>query len=180
MAEPVIVYLGLGSNLGDRLAALTQALAILGAEPGLQLTACSSIYETEPWGVTDQPAFLNLAAEFSTSLEPEYLLAACQRVESQVGRTETYRWGPRVIDVDILLYGNRVVSLDVPDLQIPHLRMRERAFVLAPLAEVAGGFAVPPDSVTVGDLLYDVDGVGGVRLFSAPPGPLPATGGLSP
>lgn len=174
MARPVTVYLGLGSNLGDRWAALSDALALLNAAPGLTLTACSSVYETEPWGVTDQPAFLNLAAGFATTLPPPALLAVCQSVEAQVGRTPTYRWGPRTIDVDLLLYGDRIVCQDNPDLRIPHPRLRERAFVLAPLAEIAASVAVPPDGATVGALLAQVSGVAGVRRWGGPPTKAPA------
>ncbi len=169
MDAPVTVYLGLGSNLGDRRAALSDALSRLHAAPGLTLTACSSVYETEPWGVADQPAFLNLAAGFATTLPPAALLTACQSVEAKVGRTPTYRWGPRTIDVDILLYGGQAISLDNPDLQIPHPRLRERAFVLAPLAEIAAYVKTPPDGATVGELLEQVSGLAGVKLWSGPP-----------
>ena len=170
MAEPVIAYLGLGGNLGDRLAALTEALALLDATPGMRQVSCSSVYETEPWGVTDQPSFLNLAAGFETTLSPTDLLAACKKVESQVGRTESYRWGPRLIDVDILLYGDAVVNCAVPDLQIPHARLTQRAFVLVPLAEIAPDINVPPQGHTVRQLLDAVDGREGVvRWGHAPP-----------
>lgn len=159
MAEPpVITYLGLGSNLGDRLAALREALALLDATPGMRLLSCSSVYETEPWGVTEQPAFLNLAAGFETTLSPAELLYACKSVESRIGRAETYRWGPRVIDVDILLYGNEVVNSAEPDLQIPHARLRERAFALVPLAEIVPDLAVPLDGMSVRRLLDVVNG----------------------
>ena len=169
MAGTVAVYLGLGSNLGDRLAALTDALALLDAAPGLTLTAVSSVYETAPWGVVEQPAFLNLAVGLAATLAPEELLAVCQRVETEVGRTPTYRWGPRVIDIDILLYGDAVVRRDKPDLQIPHPRLRERAFVLAPLAEIAAGVKAPPDGATVGELLAQVGGRDGVKWWGGPP-----------
>lgn len=165
MAGTVAVYLGLGSNLGDRLAALTDALDLLDAAPGLTLTAVSSVYETAPWGVVEQPAFLNLAAGLATTLAPVDLLAVCQGVERRVGRTPTYRWGPRVIDIDILLYGDAVVSRDKPDLQIPHPRLRERAFVLAPLGEIAADVKAPPDGATVGELLAEVAGVDGVKRW---------------
>ncbi len=165
MDEPVIAYLGLGGNLGDRLAALTEALTLLDAAPGMRRIACSSVYETAPWGVTDQPRFLNLAAGFETKLTPTELLAACQSVEAMVGRTASYRWGPRLIDVDILLYGDEVVSLATPDLQIPHPRMPQRAFVLVPLAELAPDLAVPPNSVAVRRLLAAVDGKEGVMWW---------------
>ncbi len=162
MAKPVVCYLGLGSNLGDRLAALTQALELLNAAPGLRPTACSSIYETEPWGVAEQPRFLNLVAGYETALPPAELLALCQRIESQIGRTPTYRWGPRRIDLDILLYGSQIISSLTPDLQIPHPRLSQRAFVLVPLAEIAPHIPVPPHGLTAQQLLAAVDGSAGV------------------
>lgn len=171
MAEPVVTYLGLGSNLGDRRAALIQALRLLDATPGMSRLLCSSIYETEPWGVADQPRFLNLVAGFATTLPPVELLAVCQRVESQVGRIATYRWGPRRIDVDILLYGCQIVSSVTPDLQIPHPRLSQRAFALVPLAEIAPELILPPDGAAVRQLLAEVDGREGViRWEDAPEG----------
>ena len=170
MAQPpVIAYLGLGSNVGDRLAALTEALALLDATPGMRMLSCSSVYETEPWGVTDQPAFLNLAAGFETTLSPADLLAAGKSVESRVGRTESYRWGPRVVDVDILLYGDIVVNSVEPDLQIPHARLAERAFALVPLAEIAPDAIAPPDSASIRRLLDAVDGREGVVRWGDAP-----------
>lgn len=169
MAEPVIAYLGLGGNLGDRLAALTEALALLDATLGMRMLSCSSVYETEPWGVVDQPAFLNLAAGFETTLSPSDLLAVCKQVESQVGRTKSYRWGPRRIDVDILLYGDAVVNSVTPDLRIPHLRLHQRAFVLIPLAEIAPDAVVPGLNERMLQLLSKVDGKDGViRWANAP------------
>ena len=162
MAQPVITYLCLGGNLGDRLAALTDALTQLDAHDGMQVASCSSVYETEPWAVADQPNFLNLVAGFQTTLSPVDLLTLCKDVEARVGRTESYRWGPRLIDVDILLYGDQVVSIPDPDLQIPHIRLHQRAFALVPLAEIASDVPVPPDGVTVAVLLGRVDGKEGV------------------
>ena len=169
MAQPAITYLCLGGNLGDRLAALTGALTLLDAHDGMRMVSCSSIYETEPWAVADQPNFLNLVAGFETTLSPVDLLAVCKDVEAHIGRTESYRWGPRLIDVDILLYGDKVVSIPDPDLQIPHIRMAERAFALVPLAEIASGTEVPPGGKTVQTLTDEVDGKDGVvRWGSAP------------
>ena len=169
MAESVITYLGLGGNLGDRLAALKEALALLDAAPGMRMLSCSSVYETEPWGVVDQPRFLNLVAGFETTLAPSHLLAVCKQVESQVGRTESYRWGPRQIDVDILLYGDEAVSCDEPDLQIPHTRLSERPFVLVPLAEITANTSVPPYGKTVQALSDESNGKDGVVWWSAAP-----------
>ena len=127
------ILLGLGANLGDRLANVERALMLLQDDCGP--FARSSVYETPPWRDLDQPAFLNLVAKGETSLAPEGLLARCKAVERQVGRTETRRWGPRVVDVDVLAYGD--VVMDSPVLQIPHPLLHERAFVLVPLAEIA-------------------------------------------
>ncbi len=171
MAGPVTVYLGLGGNLGDRLAALTEAVRSLAADPGLRMAACSSVYETEPWGVSDQPRFLNLVAVFETTLSPVDLLMVCQSVEATVGRTVSYRWGPRLIDVDILLYGEQVVNMADPDLQIPHPRMTQRAFVLAPLAEIAPDLEMPSGCDSVPDLLAVVPDKAGVVWWATAPSP---------
>ena len=170
MAGPLIAYLGLGGNLGDRLAALTEALTRLGAATGMRRVACSSVYETEPWGVTDQPGFLNLVAAFETTLAPVDLLEVCQAVENAVGRVASYRWGPRLIDVDILLYSDAVVKLAEPDLQVPHPRLTQRAFVLVPLAEIAPNAIVPPGRDKVKNLLAVVDGKNGVAQWGDAPG----------
>ena len=169
MAEPVTTYLGLGGNLGDRLAALTEALGLLDSAAGMSRTACSSVYETDPWGVADQPSFLNLVVAYDTTLGPADLLTACKSVEATVGRTPSFRWGPRLIDVDILLYGEQVVDSAEPDLQIPHPRMAQRAFVLVPLAEIAPDARVPPQGDTVRRLLDSVDGRDGVARWGNTP-----------
>lgn len=165
MAGPITTYLCLGGNLGDRMAALTKALQLLDSTPGMRRVECSSVYETEPWAVSDQPNFFNLVAAYETTLLPADLLAACKSVEATVGRVASYRWGPRLIDVDILLYGDQVVDSAEPDLQIPHPRMAQRAFVLVPLAEIAPDTMVPPQGDTVRRLLDEVDGKDGVARW---------------
>ena len=170
MVEPVTTYLCLGGNLDDRVAALTEALRLLDSTAGMRRTACSSVYETEPWAVADQPNFLNLVAAYETTLSPEDLLTACKTVEAEVGRVASYRWGPRLIDVDILLYGDQVVDLAEPDLQIPHPRMTQRAFVLVPLAEIAGETRLPLRRETIQQLMEILDDRAGVVLLGdAPP-----------
>ena len=163
---PITAYLGLGSNVGTRMANLERALELLGATAGITVVRRSSIYETEPWGVTEQPPFLNAAVEIRTSLEPGDLLAAVKAIEEAMGRATTVRYGPRNIDVDILLYGNLVVNWETPDLQIPHSRMLERAFVLIPLAEIAGQIQHPTVSKRIADLMAVVHGREGVALWS--------------
>ena len=163
--DMVTAYLGLGSNMGDRFGHLEKAAARLDSEPGVTVTTCSSIYETEPWGYTDQPKFLNCALEIETSETPEALLFLAKDIEQDMGRETGIRFGPRPIDIDILLYGDRVVSLDTPDLQIPHPRMTERAFVLIPLAELAGDSRHPTANARIGDLAELVEGKEGVRAW---------------
>ena len=169
MAQPVTAYLCLGGNLGDRIAALSGALTLLDTHNSMRLASCSSVYETEPWAVADQPAFLNLVAGFETTLSPVELLALCKEVEAQVGRAESYRWGPRFIDVDILLYGDAIVSCEEPDLQIPHVRLAERAFALVPLAQLAPDTIVPGLDELVAQLLSKVDDKDGVVLWRDAP-----------
>lgn len=145
-----IVYIGVGSNLGDREEHCCGAIDLLPSE-GVVVRRCSSLYETEPWGVADQPRFLNMVLEAETSLGPAGLLAALRRIEARIGREETFRWGPRVIDLDILLYNDLVV--DEPDLIIPHPHMHERDFVLRPLAEISPDLVHPVLKKTVRELL---------------------------
>jgi 2-amino-4-hydroxy-6-hydroxymethyldihydropteridine diphosphokinase len=128
-------YLGLGSNLGDRAAFLQRALDELGDADGVAVDAVSRVYETAPVGGPPQDAFLNAVVAVDTTLDPSALLALAQRIENGAERVRVERWGPRTLDVDILLYDD--VSLDDPDLTIPHPRMWERGFVLAPLRDVA-------------------------------------------
>jgi 2-amino-4-hydroxy-6-hydroxymethyldihydropteridine diphosphokinase len=133
--EIVEIGLGLGSNIGDRPANIAAALALLAARGGVVIGAVSSIYRTAPWGYLAQPDFANACALATTTLDPAALLAEVKAVEAQMGRKDAARWGPRLIDIDILFYGNKV--FDQPDLVLPHKELFNRAFVLAPLAEIA-------------------------------------------
>ena len=150
-----VVYLGLGSNLGDRTAALQTALQKLDS-PALRLLKVSSVYETEPMGFRDQGWFLNLCAEFETTLFPRQLLQRTQRTEREMGRRRTVRNGPRIIDIDVLLYGHAVV--ETSDQRIPHPRYTERRFVLAPLAELKPGLRDPVTGRTVSEMLGALEG----------------------
>jgi 2-amino-4-hydroxy-6-hydroxymethyldihydropteridine diphosphokinase len=135
-------YVGLGANIGDPAAALAAALAELAAEPGIELVAVSSVRETEPVGYEDQPRFLNAAAALETVLTPRELLDRLLAVERGLGRTRTGpRYGPRTIDLDLLLYGAE--RIDEPGLEVPHPRLHERRFALEPLAELDPGLVVP-------------------------------------
>lgn len=148
-------YLGLGSNLGDTTENLLGAAKRISALPGTCITRSSSLFETAPWGYVDQPWFLNAVLETETSLEPHELLRRVKSIEQAMGRTPGLRWGPRLIDIDILLYDQ--VSIDEPDLIIPHPRICERLFVLAPLAELLpewkcpGGESVSQRASRLGD-----------------------------
>lgn len=129
------VFLGLGSNLGAREENLRAALKGIAELEGTRVIRVSAFRETPPWGETNQPSFMNAVAEIRTPLEPEALLAAVKRLERELGRVPTYRWGPRLIDIDLLLYGNR--TLRTPELTLPHPNILDRPFVWEPLEEIA-------------------------------------------
>jgi 2-amino-4-hydroxy-6-hydroxymethyldihydropteridine diphosphokinase len=150
-------YIGLGSNLGDREATLRRALELLGKAPGVEVVAVSAFHETEPWGFADQPWFLNGAAALETTLSPRDLLGLLLEVEGRLGRVrdgDGPRYGPRTVDLDLLVHGDLVVA--EPGLEVPHPRLRERRFALAPLAELAPGLVVPGQG-RVTDLLAGVE-----------------------
>jgi len=127
-------FIGLGSNLGDREANIRQALQQLEQMPETTIVRGSSLYDTEPVGVPDQPNFLNGVVQIETHLAPRQLLWNLMLIERRLGRVRTQHWGPRVIDLDLLLYGEEVV--DEPDLQVPHPQMTQRSFVMVPLVEI--------------------------------------------
>ena len=161
------VYLGLGSNLGDRYGRLIEAWDRLSAQ--VAIDAISSIYETEPWGYADQPRFLNAACGGETDLPPEDLLAGIKAIEAALGREPTFRYGPRAIDIDILLYDDAVVERE--NLQVPHAQLHERDFVLAPLSEIAAEVIHPQLHQSIGTLSAAHD-LSRVRLFARRPLPL--------
>lgn len=136
-----IAYIGLGSNLGEPEANLKKALELLDSFPGVQIKKVASLYRTEPLGYTGQDWFLNTVAEVETSLSPHELLSLLLDTEERLGRVRTIRWGPRTVDLDLLLFGGEEVN--TPDLMIPHPRMSERAFVMVPLAELEPELIIP-------------------------------------
>jgi 2-amino-4-hydroxy-6-hydroxymethyldihydropteridine diphosphokinase len=150
-----LVYLGLGSNIGDREAMIESALNQLDA-PDVRLKRVSSLYETEPIGFRDQDWFLNCVAEFETGLFPKRLLQRMQKVELTMGRVRSLKNGPRNIDLDILLFGNAIMQTE--ELEIPHPRYRERRFTLAPLAELAPAMRDPVTGQTMAEMLAQLTG----------------------
>jgi len=153
------VYLGLGSNLGDRQANLELAVKLLGQR--FDVEELSSVYETEPVGYEDQPMFLNAVCRVQADIGPLQLLSLVKGIEARMGRVPNFTDGPRPIDIDIIFYGD-LVMVD-PELTIPHPRMAQRAFVLVPLAEIAPGLVHPFSGESVEDMAAKVDGVGGVK-----------------
>ncbi|MBA4379695.1 MAG: 2-amino-4-hydroxy-6-hydroxymethyldihydropteridine diphosphokinase [Anaerolinea sp.] len=162
-----IIYLALGTNLGDRRANLRAAIAALreaspkGA-PAVTVLVESPIYETPPWGITDQPAFLNMALKGETLLAPLALLSLLKRLETRLGRTPSIRYGPRQIDMDILFYDGLIFN--TPELVIPHPRLQERAFALVPLADIAPDYYHPVLEKTVREMLVACD-TSGVKQY---------------
>jgi 2-amino-4-hydroxy-6-hydroxymethyldihydropteridine diphosphokinase len=156
MAKPELVYLALGSNLGDRLANLEAALAAL--PPAVKVLQRSPVYETPPWGITDQPAFLNMVIQAKTRLIPVQLLQYLKSLETKLGRRPSIRYGPRLIDIDILFYNDLI--LNTPSLTIPHPHLHERAFVLVPLADLAADFIHPVLGKPVHELLAGIETTG--------------------
>lgn len=155
-----LICLSLGSNLNNRAANLREAIARLGRR--LDITAVSPVYETEPWGDLDQPPFLNACIAATTTLEPRDVLHLAKSIEREMGRQPSHKWGPRLIDIDILFYDDLV--MDEGDLIIPHPRIAERAFVLAPLADLAPDHRHPRTGDTVRQMLDRVDATGVAQL----------------
>lgn len=155
------MLLSLGSNQGDREAHLRVALDAVSGLEGTDLRAVSHCYETEAWGKPDQPAFLNLGAEIETAMTPLELLNALKGIERALGRESADRWGPRIIDIDIILCEGLV--LDTPELSVPHREFRNRAFVLYPLAEIAGEVKDPVSGSTISELAKRPEAAGRVR-----------------
>lgn len=146
--------MGLGSNLGDREATIARAVDLLGEHPAVTVVAISTLRESEPWGPVEQPPFLNGVLAVETRLAPRELLDVLLDVERRLGRVRRERWGPRTIDLDLLVYGSTVV--DEPGLRVPHARLHERAFALEPLAELDPALVVPGRGA-IADLLLSLE-----------------------
>jgi 2-amino-4-hydroxy-6-hydroxymethyldihydropteridine diphosphokinase len=159
-------FLSLGSNVGDRLEYLQLAVQALREVNGIRIQNISGIYETDPVGYVDQPAFLNMVIEGETDFSATALLEEIMRIEQKLGRKRDVRWGPRTIDIDILLYGTQIIQ--EANLEIPHPRMMDRSFVLVPLAEVASDCLIPTGKdiyITPLELLAKVEDKSGVRKW---------------
>lgn len=154
-----LVYLGLGSNLGDRKKNLQAAREILAKTE--RILQQSSLYQTAPWGYSEQPEFINQVIAIETELSPTHLLRLLKRIEKIIGRKKTFRYGPRVIDLDILLYDHRIVHTKLLD--IPHPKLIERAFVLVPLAEIAPELVHPGNGKTIRQLMEALEDIESVK-----------------
>ena len=156
-------FLSLGTNIGDRQENLKLAIQQLADTPYIEVEVMSSIYETDPVGYTDQANFLNMVVRVSTSLTGPQLLELCLKIEHDLGRVREFRWGPRIIDLDILLYNNENIEMEA--LQIPHPRMTERAFVLIPLLEIDRSLMLPNSYAPLAEVLDEIPDKEGVRLW---------------
>ena len=153
-----IVYLSLGSNIGDRVGYVQQATSLLGACENINIVSTSSFYETEPWGMESENWFVNAVIQITTTLEPEQLLAECQRIENQLGRKRTDKnieYSDRTIDIDIIFYDNIIIN--TPTLTIPHKHFHRRVFMLIPMLEIAPDFVHPFFGKTVENLYEAID-----------------------
>lgn len=148
-------FIGLGSNLGDRVANIRKAIELLECSEGVRVMRRASLYETEPVGIEDQPWFINTVVEIETQLGHYELFKLCKRIEAQVGRHHEERWGPREIDVDILFFGDVILNSD--DLKLPHPELHKRGFVLVPLCELEGSLVHPILKKPVKELLCQLE-----------------------
>lgn len=156
-SAPVRAYLGLGGNIGDPAAAMAAALRSLDADERVEIAGVSSLYRTPPWGLTDQPDFLNAVAAVDCRGGARQLLDLCLEVEASLKRVRDIRWGPRLIDIDILVFGDE--RIEEEGLNVPHPRMLERGFVMAPLAEIASGLEIGGRTVADWTSKLDMAGI---------------------
>lgn len=159
------VYLSIGSNSGDRLANLQQVSGCLSLIDDIKIISTSAFYETQPWGVENQPWFLNAVIELETGLSAQKLLFECQKIESKLGRNRDneIRWGERLVDIDILFYGNEIIVTD--NLKIPHKYLHKRAFVLVPMLEIASEFVHPVFEKSIEQLYEELENPEDVFLY---------------
>lgn len=164
-----IVYLCLGSNMGDRFSLLQNAVNLFSLSDSCSIIRTSALYETEPWGYKNQEWFLNIIVEIKTSLNPQELLSKCQEIENFLGRDRNceVRWGERTVDVDILFYGKEIIN--EPNLTVPHKRIHERAFVLVPLLELIPDFIHPVLNKSISQLYDELEDVEDVYLYGTRP-----------
>ncbi len=148
-----LVYLGLGSNKGERISYINNALAQIGLIENTRITKSSSVYETEPWGVEGQEDYLNSVIEIETSLKPDVLLRELKGIEKSIGRIENKRWSEREIDIDLLFYGDEIIENDF--MKVPHPQIECRRFVLTPMNEIAPGFIHPVFKKSISELLKE-------------------------
>lgn len=158
-----LAYISLGTNMGDRYKNLVNAIHYLKVEKEIHLVKCSSIYDTVPVGYTEQEDFLNMVISVRTTLTPNELLEICLRIEKDLGRKREFKWGPRIIDLDILLYNQE--NIEAENLIVPHPRMQERAFVLAPLLEIDSSIMIPNQDKSIEDYFNMNAEKEGVRIW---------------
>lgn len=158
-----LAYISLGTNMGDRYKNLVNAIHYLKVEKEIHLVKCSSIYDTVPVGYTEQDDFLNMVISVRTTLTPNELLEICLRIEKDLGRKREFKWGPRIIDLDILLYNQE--NIEAENLIVPHPRMQERAFVLAPLLEIDSSIMIPNHDKSIEDYFNMNAEKEGVRIW---------------
>ena len=156
-------YISLGSNIGDRFEILKAAIEELNAYANINVISISSIYETDPVGYVNQDQFLNMVMELKTTLDPYELLSLCLEIEKNLGRKRDIRWGPRTLDLDILLYNQENIKSE--KITVPHPRMQERAFVLIPLLEIAPNIKLPTMKIPLHAILEDISDREGVRIW---------------
>jgi 2-amino-4-hydroxy-6-hydroxymethyldihydropteridine diphosphokinase len=156
-------YIALGSNMGERFDFLKKAVQLINREPGIRVVNVSSIYETDPVGYKEQAPFLNQVIQVNTELSPQQLLKVCMRIENELGRKREFKWGPRTIDLDILLYNQE--NIETEELIVPHPRMHQRAFVMIPLLELNSDIHVPKIEKPMKLLVENLPDKEGVRIW---------------
>ncbi len=157
------IFLGLGSNVGDRLVNLESAIKKIAQLLGTTVSVCSSVYESAPVGYLDQNDFLNMVARISTKFSPQQFFKNLQKIEHDLGRTKKNRWGPRTIDIDILFWGDTVITTN--RLKIPHPEVENRKFVLLPLSEIAPDFLMPPKGCRIIEILENIAGPNNIEIY---------------